>query len=78
MENYIEQISSMKYRVLNGFVSPHKAIMLLAVIDMIEFDLVKGNNFFIDNETKQSFMFNWDQYLGDRKLPYKANPCVVS
>lgn len=74
MEHYIEQISSMKYRVLNGFVSPHKAIMLLAVIDMIEFGLVEGNNFFIDDETKQSFLFNWEQYLGERKLPYKANP----
>lgn len=74
MENYIKQISSMKYRVLNGFVSPHKAIMLLAVIDMIEFELVEGNNFFIDDETKQSFLFNWEQYIGDRKLPYKANP----
>lgn len=74
MENYIEQISSMKYRVLNGFVSPHKAIMLLAVIDMIEFELVEGNNFFINDETKQSFLFNWEQYLGERELPYKANP----
>lgn len=74
MKNYIEQISSMKYRVWNGFVSPHKAIMLFAVIDMIEFNLVEGNNFFIDDETKQSFLFNWEQYLGERKLPYKANP----
>lgn len=77
MNKYIEQIASMKYRVLNGFVSPHKAIMLLGVIDMIEFQLVEGNNFYLDNETKEAFMFNWNQYLEDRCLPFKANPWVA-
>lgn len=77
MNKYIEQIASMKYRVLNGFVSPHKAIMLLGVIDMIEFQLVEGNNFYLDNETKEAFMFNWNQYLEERCLPFKANPWVA-
>lgn len=77
MSKYIEQIASMKYRVLNGFVSPHKAIMLLGVIDMIEFQLVEGNNFYLDNETKEAFMFNWNQYLEERCLPFKANPWVA-
>lgn len=77
MSKYIEQIASMKYRVLNGFVSPHKAIMLLGVIDMIEFQLVEGNNFYLDNETKEAFMFNWNQYLEERSLPFKANPWVA-
>lgn len=74
LNDYIRLFTTMKVKKTNGRLSPHKAIMLLAVIDMIEFELTEGNRFYIDDETESSYHYNWNQYIPENMLLFKPNP----
>lgn len=58
IDNYLRMLSSMNVKKTKGRLSPHKAIMLLAVIDMIEFELTNENRFYLDDEVESSYLYN--------------------
>ena len=43
MKNYIEQFSALHTNTQKGVKAPHKAIMLLSVIDLVEYEVVTSN-----------------------------------
>lgn len=67
-------LRTLKVKKTNGRQSPHKAIMLLAVIDIIEFELTDGNRFYLDQETEDSYYYCWNQYIPENYYWFKPNP----
>lgn len=57
LDDYLRMMSSLNIKKTNGRRSTHKTIMLLAVIDMIEFELTDGNHFYLDKKTEDSYNY---------------------
>lgn len=74
LDYYVRLFSFMTVKKTNGMLSPHKAIMLLAVIDMIEYELTDGNRYYLDEETEASYQYNWNLYIPVNVFMFKPNP----
>lgn len=47
-----------------GMPAPHKAVLLLSIIDMIEAGVIKSNEIELSERLEQCFKHNWDRYIG--------------
>ena len=59
-----------------GKTAPHKAVMLVSIIDMIQVGLIKENEFYFTEVLQRSFTLNWKRYVGDSLLfkPVASTP----
>ena len=59
-----------------GKSAPHKAVMLISVIDMIQTGLVTENSIYFTEALERMFELNWKRYVGDSILfnPTPATP----
>ena len=59
-----------------GKSAPHKAVMLISVIDMIQTGLVTENTIYFTEALERMFELNWKRYVGDSILfnPTPATP----
>lgn len=60
MSSYIDQLTAMRMNKQNGHISPHKAIMLLAVIDLIASGDASDNRFRLTPELLEHFRRYFD------------------
>lgn len=60
MPNYIDQLTAMRMNRQNGHISPHKAIMMLAVVDLIASGEAVGNRIFYGPELLEHFRRYFD------------------
>lgn len=65
METYIKQFSSLHTAIKKGKPAPHKAILLLSVIDLIASGKLQTTAIQINDELKQRFKQNWRTYVND-------------
>ena len=61
---YTEQLSSLKTAKMAGLKAPHKPILLLSVIDLIERDVIVTNHIALSEELERQFAYNWVRYVG--------------
>ncbi len=47
-----------------GMPAPHKAVLLLSVIDLVECGVIKNNEIELSERLEQQFKHNWDRYVG--------------
>ena len=64
MDNYINYFSSLHTNTQKGVKAPHKAIMLLSVIDLVEYGAVTSNHIELSERLEQQFQHNWSRYVG--------------
>ena len=62
--NYINLFSSLHTNTQKGVKAPHKAIMLLSVIDLVEYGVINSNRIEFSERLEQQFMHNWSRYVG--------------
>ncbi|MFR9543270.1 MAG: hypothetical protein SNJ29_08615 [Rikenellaceae bacterium] len=76
MKTYLEQFSSLKTAKMAGVRAPHKAILLLTVIDLIDWGVIKSNQIELNDDLEWQFKHNWARYVGDSVLfqPKIATP----
>lgn len=74
--HYIEKFSNLNTAKRLGQVAPHKAVMLLSVIDLIEEKHIKNNTFTLDERLEEKFLEIWKRYVGTNVLfkPVPATP----
>lgn len=65
METYIKQFSSLNTAIQKGKPAPHKAILLLSVMDLIVSGKIHTPVIHITDELKQRFKQNWRTYVND-------------
>ena len=50
---------------MKGQNAPHKAVILLAVLELIEFGLLKQNMITISDDLTDAFSYIWKRYIGE-------------
>lgn len=73
---YVVLFTSLNTAKRMGKTAPHKAVMLVSIIDMIQVGLIKENEFYFTEVLQRSFSLNWKRYVGDSLLfkPVAATP----
>lgn len=76
MEKYSNQLSSLKTAKMAGVQAPHKPILLLSIIDLIECGAINENHISLSEELERVFKSNWLRYVGSSVLfqPKVATP----
>ena len=73
---YVEQFTSLKTARVMGKNAPHKAVMLVSVIDMIQAGLISGEEIYFTDGLQRMFKMNWSRYVGESMIfrPVPATP----
>lgn len=76
IDDYIPAFLSLNTAKRMGQVAPHKAVMLLAVIDLIENGTISSSSFQLSEALESKFLQNWKRYVGSSLLfkPVPATP----
>ena len=61
---YAEYFSSLRTAQKLGMPAPHKAILLLSVMELIESGVIKNNRIELTERLEQTFMRLWKRYVG--------------
>lgn len=69
MEDYEKEFANLSVGVVKGKKLPHKAILLLGIIKLIEDGIIIENRIELDKVIANSFSTCWKKYLGDEKIP---------
>ena len=64
MNPYIEYFTLLRTNTQKGVKAPHKAIMLLSVIDLVEYGVITSNQIEFSERLEQQFQHNWSRYVG--------------
>lgn len=62
-QKYVNEFSNLHVKVTFGKRAPHKAIMLLSVIDLIETGVITTNHIYYTRELDSQFLHNWIRYV---------------
>ena len=76
LSRYVAQFTSLNTAKRMGKLAPHKAVMLISIIDMIQTGLVTENSIYLTEALERMFELNWKRYVGDSILfnPTPATP----
>ena len=66
--NYIEAFKNLKTNNKYGRKSPHKAVLMLTVIEQYEQNLLSDNEIYYDDNLKSMFVNMWNRVLPDEPL----------
>lgn len=76
LSRYVEQFTSLNTAKRMGNAAPHKAVMLVSIIYMIQAGLNTENEFYFTEGLQRMFELNWKRHVGDSILfrPVAATP----
>lgn len=63
-QHYAEIFSHLHVKVTFGKRAPHKAIMLLSIIDLVETGVISSSVFQYSQQLESQFRNNWVRYIG--------------
>lgn len=64
LRHYIDAFSSLHTAKVKGHKAPHKAVLLLAIIDLVEEDIISSPCIGLTDELYEKFNEIWHRYLG--------------
>ena len=64
MNKYIDLLINLHTNTQKGVKAPHKAIMLLSVIDLVEYRVITSNKIEFSERLEKQFQHNWLRYVG--------------
>ena len=62
-QHYSDAFANLHVKVTGGQRAPHKAIMLLSVIDLIETGVITSNRIYYTKQLDSQFHHNWVRYV---------------
>lgn len=76
LETYISQFRSLHTNVTKGRRAPHKAILLIAIIEMMEDGKILTSQIFYDEVLEEAFNATWEKYIKNVKefTPFVGTP----
>ncbi len=76
LSDYLSSFLSLNTNKRMGQVAPHKAVLLLSVIDLVENGIITSPTFSLTEPLEKKFMQNWKRYIGTSILfkPMVATP----
>ncbi len=64
LRHYIDKFSSLHTAKVKGHKAPHKAVLLITIIDLIETDFILTPYIDLTDELNEKFNETWHRYLG--------------
>lgn len=64
LQKYVDMFASLHVNKQYGKVAPHKAVMLLSVMDLVEMGEIDSNRVVFSNRLEDQFHKNWSRYVG--------------
>ena len=74
LEDYSKEFACLSVGVVNGRKLPHKAILLISIMHLIETGAIEENKIPLDKEISSVFMSTWKTYFNDAKVPSVWTP----
>ena len=68
--DYIEIFSELRANNKYGRRSPHKAVLMLSVIELFEKNILKGNEIYYDEKLKSSYQTVWNRVMQNQSTLY--------
>ncbi len=68
LPTYIEYFQSLHTNKMRGQVAPHKPILLLSVMDLIESGVIVSNKIQLTDSLERQFLSNWKKYVGESEV----------
>lgn len=60
---YINEFSSLEVNKTNGNIAPHKAVLLITIMDMISNNIIVDNRIPLDEKVHERFIECWNNYV---------------
>lgn len=74
LRHYIDAFSSLHTAKVKGYKAPHKAVLLLAIIDLVEENFILSTCIELTDELNEKFNEIWHRYLGVSAI-FEPNIC---
>lgn len=74
LDEYARDFSVMSVGVVKGKKLPHKAILLLGIMKLIEDGIITENRIELGKVIADAFSSSWKKYMGDAKVPSVWTP----
>jgi putative restriction endonuclease len=76
LKEYIAQFQSLNTNKRAGIDAPHKPILLLAIMDLVESRVINGTRIELTEQLERAFLRTWKRYVGSSLLfqPKIATP----
>ena len=68
LHSYLNYFSNLHSNKLKGMTDPHKAIMLISVIDMIANGKITSNKIELPEELEECFLRNWKHFIEEDSI----------
>lgn len=68
IQTYRELFSHLHTSNVKGLYAPHKAVLLLGILDLIEFEILKENKVFLTEDLYDSYAYIWKRYVGNSSV----------
>lgn len=68
LKDYIEVFTHLHTAKVKGYKAPHKAILLLSIIDLIECEVIRYPQIELTDKLIDKFNFIWKRYLGESSI----------
>ena len=67
--SYVENFKSLSTGVQKGKKLPHKAVLLLSILTLVENGIITENKIHLDKTIANTFASTWENYLHNNKIP---------
>ena len=76
LKEYIAHFKRLNTNKRAGVEAPHKPILLLAIMDLVESGVINGTRIELTEQLERAFLLNWKRYVGSSLLfqPKVATP----
>ena len=68
LKNYVDAFSHLHTAKVKGRKAPHKAVLLLAIIDLVESNVIRCPQIELTDELVKRFREVWRRYLGQSAI----------
>ena len=69
LDDYAQDFANLSVGIVNGKKLPHKAILLIGLMNLIDAGIISANRIELDNTIADAFSSCWNYYFGDKKKP---------
>ena len=69
LEDYVKEFACLSVGAVGGRKLPHKAILLISIMHLIETGLIEENKIPLDKRISSSFISTWKDYFYGAKVP---------
>lgn len=65
ISKYRQLFTNLNVSIVKGFKAPHKAVLLLSVLEQVEYDLLAENRIVLSEDLMDAYSYIWQRYVGN-------------